>query len=635
MKLGFVRVRATAPDIKVGDPDYNAKGIIAEIERAAKDEVEVLVFPELAISGYTCGDLFLQQTLLDGCKSALARIAAATRDKRMLVFVGLPFVLDGKTYDCAAAVSGGRVLCFVPKAYFPDYGEFYESRYFSPVPVEDRVALYDGEPVPFSEKLILCDKNYPQIKVACEICEDLWAGNPPSATSATAGASIICNLSASSEVVGKRQYRKKLIAAQSGKNICAYVYADAGMGESNTDLMFSGNHMIYENGKLLQEAEPFSGKSVTAEIDVSFLLYERRRVSTFRSAFLHNRFGIECEFVGESNLKTREFPSTPFVPAGKEREERTESVFRIQAEALKKRLTYTKSETAVIGVSGGLDSSLALLVTARAFDLMNKPHKDIIAVTMPCFGTSERTKNNSLALIKALGASLKTIPISDAVEAHFKAIGHDIERRDVTYENAQARYRTLTLMDIANECKGLVVGTSDLSEIALGFCTFGGDQMAMYNVNCTIPKTLVKYLVSYESKRLGGEAERILGDILDTEISPELLPPDKGGNITQKTEEIVGSYELNDFFLYHFLRRGAGPETIYCLAQRAFAGVYAKGFIKERLAFFFKRFFSQQFKRNCAPDGVKVGSVGLSPRGDFRMPSDAEATLWLKEIEKL
>ena len=634
MKHGFVRVRAAAPEIKVGDTEYNAKCIIAEIERAAKDEVEILVFPELAISGYTCGDLFLQQPLLDGCLAALAKIKAATQDKKMLVFVGLPYVLDGKTYDCAAAVSGGRVLCFIPKVYFPDYGEFYESRYFSPVPVEERLTLYDGEPIPFSEKLILCDKTHPEIKVGCEICEDLWTGNPPSVTAATAGASIICNLSASSEVVGKRNYRKMLVSSQSGRNICAYVYADAGMGESNTDLAFSGNHLIYENGKLLEEAEPFSGECATAEVDVSFLLHERRRISTYRSTFLHNRFSIACDFVGNSDIKTRKFSRTPFVPADKEREDRAETILRIQAEALKKRLVHAGCESAVIGVSGGLDSALALLVTARAFDLMQKPHDKIIAVSMPGFGTSEKTKNNSLALIEALGATLLTIPISSAVEAHFKEIGHDIKRQDTTYENAQARYRTFTLMDLANERNGLVVGTGDMSEIALGFCTFNGDHISMYNVNSSVPKTLVKHLVSREKSRLGGDAEKVLDAVLATEISPELLPPDKSGNITQKTEEIVGSYELNDFFLYHFLRRGGSPEKVCALAKRAFEGVYKESYIKERLAFFYKRFFSQQFKRNCAPDGVKVGSVSLSPRGDFRMPSDAEATLWLNRIDK-
>lgn len=636
MKHGFVKAAAASPELRVADPAFNAQKIIATIKEQAKAGVEILVFPELSLCGYTCGDLLLQKTLLNGCLTALKEIAVATEKIKMLVFVGLPFeVQSGKVCNCAAAISGGKVKGLIPKSALPNYGEFYEVRHFYPAPEEGGfVALWDGESVYLGRDCIFTDEEH-GVSVACEICEDLWAPHSPSAELAVTMANIIVNLSASNETVGKREYRKTLLSAQSGKCVCAYVYADAGVSESTTDLVFAGNNFIYENGVCLAEAEPFSGEICTAEIDVGFLQNERRKINTFHDQNGQDYCRKDADFVGDGDLTLRKISQTPFVPEEEELSERAELILNMQAHALARRLKTTCSKTAVIGVSGGLDSALALLVTARAFDLLKKSRKDILGYTMPCFGTTNETKNNSVQLMQAMGITSKTVNIAYTVNSHFKDIGHDPEKYNIVYENAQARYRTMVLMDVANETQGLVVGTGDLSELALGWCTYNGDHMSNYAVNCGVPKTLVKYLVRAEGKRLGGKTERVLESILATEISPELLPPDKGGKIAQKTEDIIGKYEINDFYLYSFLRRGDSPEKSLYLAERAFKGKYPREQLKNTLANFYRRFFSQQFKRNCVPDGVKVGSVCLSPRGDWRMPSDAEAALWIEEIEKL
>ena len=637
MKHGFVKVAAASPALRVADPIYNAQKIIEVIDAQAKKGTEILVFPELCLSGYTCGDLFFQKTLLDGCLAALELIAAATKEKTMLVFVGLPFAATGgKLYNCAAALCGGEVKGLVPKTNLPNYGEFYEKRYFTPAdPNEEGIWVKAGrQEYYFGTDLLIADTEH-GVTVACEICEDLWAPVSPSTRAAVTNANIVVNLSASDETVGKREYRKTLLAAQSGKCICGYIYCDAGMYESTSDCVFAGNHMIYENGTLLAETQPFESGACEAEIDVGFLDHERRGNNTFRDGDGGDYYATVCSFIGDGDLNLRKVSKTPFVPAEEEMQNRAETILNIQSHALARRLQHIGAKTALIGISGGLDSTLALLVTARAFDLLQKPRTDILAVTMPGFGTSEKTKNNSLALMKEVGVTAKTVPLVDSVLSHFNDIGHDPAVHDVTYENAQARYRTMILMDIANREGGIVVGTGDLSELALGWCTYNGDHMSHYAVNCSVPKTLVKYLVRAEGKRLGGKIEGILEDILNTEISPELLPPDKEGKIAQKTEDIVGPYELHDFFLYRIVRCGDEPEKVFYLARYAFGKKYDKATLKKWLTNFYKRFFSQQFKRNCVPDGVKVGSVSLSPRADWRMPSDATVSLWLARLEEL
>ncbi len=640
MKHGFVKAAAASPDLRVGDPAYNAKKIIEIIKVQAGKKTEILVFPELCICGYTCGDLLLQKTLLDGCLDALKEIAEATKGEKMLVFVGLPFELQaGKLYNCAAAVSNGEIKGLIPKTHLPNYNEFYEARYFTGACEEDGqvewITLWDEVETAFGRRQIFVDNEHPEVVVACEICEDLWAPNSPSGALAVTGATVIVNLSASNELIGKREYRKTLLSAHSGKNICAYIYADAGVGESTSDMVFAGNNFIYENGVQLAETLPFSGEVAEAEIDVGFLANERRKINTFHWQDGVDYFGKICSFIGEEDLTLRKFPQLPFVPQGKELERRCGLILSMQASALAKRLQHTHAKTAVIGISGGLDSALALLVTARAFDLLGKSRKDVIALTMPGFGTTGKTRNNAHSLMQAAGVTIRSVNIGYTVNRHFKDIGHDPDERNSAYENAQARYRTMILMDIANETGGLVIGTGDLSELALGWCTYNGDHMSMYAVNASIPKTLVKSLVGYEANRLGGRMEIVLKSILGTEISPELLPPDENGNIAQKTEDLVGPYELADFYLYSFLRRGDAPAKTMYLAERAFGAKYDRATLKKWLVNFYKRFFSQQFKRSCMPDGVKVGSVSLSPRADWRMPSDASGALWIKQAEEL
>ena len=639
MKYGFVKVAAVSPKLKVADVKFNTLKIEEEIARQTKEGTEILVFPELCLCGYTCGDLFLQPLLSEACRRALKELSLFTRGISMLIFVGLPMDYMGKLYNCAAALCNGRVLGIVPKTHIPNYSEFYERRYFSPAPngnISD-YRLWEEECTTFGPKQIFADEKNPEVKVACEICEDLWVGMPPSVYAASAGATIIVNLSASDETIGKADYRRMLVKSQSGRNVCAYIYADAGTGESTTDMVFAGHNLIAENASVLSESLPFSKGRATAEIDASFLAAERRKLTTFTGTETPSDFIVtKTGFCGDGDLTLRKVSKTPFVPQENiQLGERAELILSIQAQGLARRLSHTGAKTAVIGISGGLDSSLALLVSARAFEILGRDKKNIVAVTMPGFGTTGKTFDNSLKLIECTGASGRTINISESVLKHFEDIGHDRKALDVTYENAQARMRTMILMDIANKTGGLVVGTGDLSELALGWCTYNGDHMSMYAVNSSVPKTLVKHLVRYEGMRKGGELQKVLEAILATEISPELLPPDKEGKIAQKTEDIIGPYELHDFYLYHAIRLGEAPKKVYYLAKYAFGKAYDEKTLLKWLKNFYRRFFSQQFKRSCIPDGVKIGSVTLSPRGDWRMPSDASAELWLEELETM
>ena len=637
MKYGFVKVAAATPHIRVADTQFNTQQIVEQISLAVKEGAELVVFPELCVCGYTCGDLFGQDVLLNGCVAALKTIAQSTKDSNILVFVGVPYKTDGVLYNCAAVVNGGKVLALIPKRHLPNYAEFYEKRNFQPYKGENRTVVFDGEEIPFGNKIVLRSEKDADFTVAAELCEDLWVPAPPSVSHALMGANIIVNLSASDETAGKAEYRRLIVGTQSGKTVSGYVYADAGEGESTTDMVFSGHNMICENGTLLAECRPFEDKGILyAEIDVHKLAFERRRINTFYDTSSLSGYAF-VPFRAEGNWEklTRIPARLPFVPQGEQAlGERAELILSIQAAGLKKRLEHTCAQSAVLGISGGLDSALALLVTVRAFDALKKERKDILAVTMPCFGTTKKTKDNALRLMHELGVTCRTVPIGDAVLQHFKDIGHDEKVRNAAYENAQARMRTMVLMDLANDHNGLVIGTGDLSELALGWATYNGDHMSMYAVNGSVPKTLVKFLIGHEAKRLGGEAGSALTDILNTEISPELLPPENG-KIAQKTEELVGPYELHDYYLYYAVRWGFSPAKVFYLAKQTFAGVYEESVLKKWLVNFYKRFFSQQFKRSCLPDGAKVGSVSLSPRGDWRMPSDASVRLWMDELEKL
>lgn len=634
MQYGFVKVRAASPHLQVADVLYNLEEIKKAFVGAEKDGVELLVLPELSLCGYTCGDLLLQPTLLDGCEEALKQLIAFSVGKRAVLFVGLPVACKGKLYNCAAAICNGKLLAVIPKRNIPNYGEFYEARYFTAGEENVCSIAFAGQTAPFGTKIILQSQTNKYLKIACEICEDLWVAQSPSVSHAEAGATVIVNLSASSELVGKTARRRTVLQAQSAKLACCYVYADAGIGESSSDVVFAGHNLIAENGKILSESAIFSGEYAQSDVDVQFLQNERTRRNTFCGKT--EGYTFVCFDGGDGQGKMeRVFRPLPFIPEEEERKERCELILTLQAQALAKRIRHINAKTAVIGISGGLDSSLAFLVAVRAFEILKKPMADLIAITMPGFGTSKKTKKNSLALMQAMGATSRTVDIVPACRQHFVDIGHDEDVYDVTYENTQARYRTMILMDVANKTGGIVLGTGDLSEAALGWCTYNGDHMSMYSVNCSIPKTLVRTLVAHESERLGGEVKEILQSILGTDISPELLPPDKQGEIAQKTEDLVGPYELHDFYLYHVLRRGDSPKKICFLAQSAFAGRYEKAEICKWLKVFYKRFFTQQFKRSCAPDGVKVGTVGLSSHGDWRMPSDATYTLWLKELDEV
>ena len=632
MKDGFIKVAAATPKIKVADPAYNTEEILKIIDETEKNGASILVFSELTISGYTCGDLFLQQPLLTECKNQLLRIVKATENKSMLVVVGCPIVIKQKLYNCAVVISDGSILGIVPKTHLPNYSEFYELRHFtSGEGLEED--LWFGEEFGYVNvavnQLFKC-KEIPELVVACEICEDLWVPLPPSTYHAMAGATVICNPSASVETTTKESYRRSLVSNQSARLLAAYIYADAGEGESTQDVLYSGHHLICENGSVLAEAKRFTNEIIYADIDVQKLAAERRKMTSFPGGQTDDYFEQEFSLEVKENKITRTFPKAPFVPDNQdERDKRCDEILSLQSMGLKKRLEHTNCKHAVVGISGGLDSTLAVLVTARAFDLLDIPRENLICVTMPCFGTTDRTYQNAVSLIKELGATLKEVRIEKAVRQHFADIGHDENNHDVTYENSQARERTQILMDMANQYNGMVIGTGDMSELALGWATYNGDHMSMYAVNCSVPKTLVRYLVLYyaettENKKLS----EVLMDVLDTPVSPELLPP-VDGVISQKTEDLVGPYELHDFFLYYMLRFGFPKSKLYRMAKLTFDGVYDDETIKKWLDKFYWRFFSQQFKRSCLPDGPKVGSVAVSPRGDLRMPSDASPTAWI------
>ena len=635
MRQGFVKAAAVTPKIKVADTKYNAELILDMMKESTRQGAKIVVFPELCLTGYTCQDLFLQERLLQGAKDALMKLVKESASLDAIFFVGLPFEILGKLYNVAAVFSHGEVLGLVPKSYLPNYNEFYEARHFvSGAELATEVVLPDGSCVPADRDLLFVCEQMPKLRIGVELCEDLWTPNPPSISHALAGASVLVNLSASNELTGKDSYRRELVSGQSARLLAAYIYASAGEGESTQDLVFSGHNIIAENGQILAESKRFGHGILYSEIDVERLCAQRRRMTTFVTedqTHTEILFSLKIE---ETKL-TRFIDPAPFVPTDRQnREKRCDEILMIQAMGLKKRLEHTGAN-AVVGISGGLDSTLALLVTVRAFDLCGRDHKGITAVTMPGFGTTDRTYDNAVKLIQSLGAEFVEVDICQAVNVHFSDIGQDPSVHDVTYENSQARERTQILMDIANKKNALVIGTGDLSELALGWATYNGDHMSMYAVNASVPKTLVRHLVRYyadtcEDKQLSDT----LYDVLDTPVSPELLPPEDG-KISQKTEDLVGPYELHDFFLYYMLRQGFSPAKIYRLAKIAFAGTYENAFILKWLKTFYWRFFAQQFKRSCLPDGPKVGSVAVSPRGDLRMPSDACSRIWMDQVEKL
>lgn len=634
MKDGFIKAAAAAVDIKVADCVYNREKIVEKARELSRQGARILVFPELCITGYTCQDLFWQERLLDSAREQLLKAAEELKDVEGLIFLGLPLEFDGKLYNTAAVLCKGEILGIVPKHCLPNYGEFYEARHFASGKGVQGTILLGGRQVPFSSQLLFTCEDMPSLRVAAEICEDLWAPNPPSVSHAMAGATVIVNLSASDETVGKADYRRELVKSQSARLLCAYVYATAGYGESTQDLVFGGQHLICENGVVLGEAKMFQNEAIEAVLDLQRLKGERRRISTWEQESKEGYQEISFRLPMEETPLSRYIDPNPFVPGNvNEREKRCDEILMIQAMGLKKRLEHTGSKCAVLGISGGLDSTLALLVTARAFDLLGMDRSQICAVTMPCFGTTDRTYTNACELTRRLGASLMEVDIKKAVLQHFEDIGQDYENHDVTFENAQARERTQVIMDIANQKGGMVIGTGDLSELALGWATYNGDHMSMYGVNGSVPKTLVRHLVRYYADTCQEEKlSQILLDILDTPVSPELLPP-KDGVISQKTEDLVGPYELHDFFLYYMLRFQFTPEKIYRMAVKAFDGAYEKDTILKWLKKFYWRFFSQQFKRSCLPDGPKVGSVAVSPRGDLRMPSDACVRVWMDQLE--
>ncbi len=635
MERGFINIGCVTTNIKVADVDYNLERIKEKIIAANIEKVQLLVCQELGITGYTCGDLFFQNTLLDSAKKALIDLKKFSKDFEMLIVVGLPLQVKQKIYNVGALLYKGKILGIQAKKYLPNYNEFYERRQFTPAPYFNEIIELDGEKVLFGSKMIFMCEELPSFAVGIEICEDLWVPLSPSVGHALNGATIIANLSASNEIVGKEDYRRMLIKGHSAKNLCAYAYASGGDGESTTDLVFSGHNIIAENGCIIKESKLFNNELIVAQVDVNKLANERAKTTTFVSQNNNEYLTIYFSMNLKKNKILRKFNKYPFVPSGKkEFDKRCEDILTIQSHGLKKRVEHTNAKTLIVGISGGLDSCLALLVMIRTMDLLNRSHQDIIAVTMPGFGTSNRTYQNALSLCEMLDVKLLNISIIDSVKMHLKDINHDINNHDITYENAQARERTQILMDIANKYNGLVIGTGDLSELALGWATYNGDHMSMYSVNASIPKTLVRYLVKYEAQRSGGELEKILNDVYATPVSPELLPP-KDDKISQVTEDIVGPYELHDFYLYYLIRWGFSPAKVYDIACFTFKDDYDKDTIKKWLYIFVRRFFNQQFKRSCLPDGPKVGTLTLSPRGDFRMPSDAMSSIWLKEIENL
>jgi NAD+ synthase (glutamine-hydrolysing) len=638
-KHGFVRVGASVPELKVANVDFNVNEIIKEINKAYKKGVQIVTFPELSITGYTCGDLFHQDALLEGAINGLNTILKETSNLDIMVILGMPIRLDNQLFNVAIVINKGNILGIIPKTYIPNYNEYYEKRWFasSIQNISDEIEILNQK-VLFGSNILFVDKEDKDICFGIEICEDVWTLFPPSNNHALNGATIIFNLSASNEIIGKYEYRKNLIKNQSAKCIAGYVYSSAGIGESSTDILFSGHAMITENGNLLEETKRFDFNSnlIIADIDIKRIMNDRYKNTSFMGIMndiKHRRKFID---IIDSNKKLlRNYEPYPFVPSNElKRNERCQEIFNIQACALAKRLKHTNINKTVIGISGGLDSTLAFLIIVEAYKKLKISNDNIIAITMPGFGTTGRTYNNAVNLIKSYGATLKEINIKDACIQHFKDIEQDINNYDITYENAQARERTQILMDIANKENALVIGTGDLSELALGWCTYNGDQMSMYAVNNSIPKTLVRYLVKWIADTTNDQkSNKYIYDILDTPISPELLPPDEAGNIIQKTEDSVGPYVLHDFFLYHFLRYGAKPNKILLLAKNTFNKDYKEEDIKYWLKYFIKRFFNQQFKRSCMPDGPKVGTISLSPRGDLRMPSDADYNLWLKDLD--
>lgn len=641
MSYGFLRVAACSPELFLADCDKNAEKIIESANEAYKNGASIIVFPELALTGYTCGDLFFQKSLQKSAEDNLIRIIESSPSDA-LIFVGLPLALGQGIYNCAAVILHKKLLALVPKTFLPNYGEFYEGRQFLPfTPNQEAIITsYAGfDSVYFGSNILFKDNKEKDLVIACEICEDLWVPLSPSVNHVLNGATIIANLSAGNEIIGKSEYRRTLIKAHSAKNVCAYIYASAGNGESSQDMIFAGHNLIAENGSLLVQSELFSNSTIYADIDYERLGQERRKTTSFgysvntlekRNDYFVKEISFSSSIKKDLSL-IRKIDSHPFVPSNQsKREERCLEVITLQAQGLAKRLRHINCQSAVIGLSGGLDSTLALLVTCKAFDLCNIERNKITAITMPCFGTTDRTYNNACKLALECQVTLKEVRIADSVNQHFKDIGQNPDIHDVTYENCQARERTQVLMDYANKTNGIVIGTGDLSELALGWCTYNGDHMSMYGVNSSVPKTLVRYLVDWFAQKYDSD---VLRDILATPVSPELLPPSQG-KISQVTEELVGPYELHDFFLYYLLRFAFSPSKIYYLAKNA-GFSYDDEFIKKWLKNFYRRFFSQQFKRSCMPDGAKVGTINLSPRGDWRMPSDASASIWLKEIETL
>ncbi len=636
MKHGFLKVAAATPVIKVANCKYNAKQIINIINDVNQNKVKILVLPELCITGYTCGDLFFQRELIDSASDALLDIVGCTKGLDMLIAIGLPIYHRSKLFNCAAIVFNGEILGFVPKSFLPNHSEFCDKRHFKEPNNENQTVLFKGKTYPFGTKILFSCENMPELKIAVEICEDVWAPLPPSTRHSLAGATVILNLSASNELVEKDSYRQMLIKSQSAKTISAYIFADAGEGESTTDMVFAAHNMIFENGVLLKEGKLFKNQTIISEIDLQLLNGERNRNTTFPVCEREDYKVINFTLNQEKTKLSRYINKTPFIPKEKENmKNRCDTILAIQAQGLKKRILHTNAKKIIIGISGGMDSSFALLVAKYTLDILGRKASDIIAISMPCFGTSERTRNNAQKLCEKLEIDFREIDITDSVKQHFKDIGHDINRHDIVFENAQARMRTLELMDVANKEGGIVLGTGDLSELALGWATYGGDHLSMYNVNASVPKTLMKHLIQYIANKCEDkELSEILLDILDTPISPELLPHDDG-NLTQKTEELIGPYELHDFFLNYILRFGFSPDKIYSLACYAFEKDFEKTEILKWLKIFYKRFFAQQFKRSCMPDGPKVGTVSLSPRSDFKMPSDCSYDLWNEKLKEL
>ncbi|MDN5552995.1 NAD(+) synthase [Prevotella sp.] len=642
MNYGFIKVASAIPSVKVGDVKYNTVQIENLIAQAEGQGVEVIVFPELSVTGYSCQDLFRQDILLESAETAVMILLDFTRKLNIITIVGVPVIAGDLLLNCAVVIQQGEILGIVPKTYLPNYNEFYERRWFA------SSADLCHEEIRFAGHKMIMPAKSPVfttsqgVRFGVEICEDVWAPTPPSNNLTLAGADIIFNMSASDELIGKHDYLKTLLSQQSARTMCGYVYSSCGFGESTQDVVYGGNAIIHENGKLLAEGERFSlsAQIVTAQIDVERLRAERRNNTTFVTA-QHNAIigdhDVDCHGIDvKSDFKLeREVDPHPFIPHTDDMKKSCEEIFNIQVMGLAKRIVHTNCKSVVIGISGGLDSTLALLVCVRTFDKLQLERRGIVGVTMPGFGTTDRTYNNALSLMKRLGITIREVGIAKSVTQHFEDIGQDISVHDVTYENGQARERTQILMDLSNKLNGMVIGTGDLSELALGWATYNGDHMSMYGVNSSIPKTLIKYLVRYVAETMEGGTSAILNDIIDTPISPELIPADENGNIKQKTEDLVGPYELHDFFLYYFLRFGFRPRKIFMLAQKAFYNTYNDEVIKKWLTTFCRRFFAQQFKRSCLPDGPKVGSVSLSPRGDWRMPSDAASTLWIKECEEL